>query len=216
MDITEPIAALFDFDGVIMDTESQYSVFWKEQGRKYHPEITDFSERVKGTTLVQIFDKYFDGMEDVQNKIRTELDCFEAEMDYGYVAGVREFLEDLRAHGVKMAVVTSSNLQKMSVVYAKHPELKELFDCILTAERFARSKPFPDCYLLGAEVFGTIPDNCVVFEDSFNGLKSGNAAEMTVVGLATTNPRESIEELADLVIDDFREFTYNDMVKLFA
>ena len=53
MDTTKTIAALFDFDGVIMDTETQYTVFWDEQGRKYLNE-EDFGRRIKGQTLTQI------------------------------------------------------------------------------------------------------------------------------------------------------------------
>jgi beta-phosphoglucomutase-like phosphatase (HAD superfamily) len=49
------------------------------------------------------------------------------------------------------------------------------------------------------------PKDCVVFEDSFNGLKSGTAAGMTVVGLATTNAAEAIQPLCDQVITDFKE-----------
>lgn len=47
MDTTKNIAALFDFDGVVMDTETQYSVFWDELGRRYHPEIKDFGRVLK-------------------------------------------------------------------------------------------------------------------------------------------------------------------------
>ena len=65
MDTTKNIAALFDFDGVVMDTETQYSVFWDELGRRYHPEIKDFGRVIKGQTLTQIYDKYFAG--DLQN-----------------------------------------------------------------------------------------------------------------------------------------------------
>ena len=50
------IAALFDFDGVVVDTETQYSNFWKKQGELYHPDMPDFATRIKGSTLMQIFD----------------------------------------------------------------------------------------------------------------------------------------------------------------
>ena len=52
-------AALFDLDGVVLDTETQYSVFWGMIGKEYHPELPDFALRIKGLTLVQIYDKYF-------------------------------------------------------------------------------------------------------------------------------------------------------------
>lgn len=211
---TKPFAALFDFDGVVVDTEPQYTSFWQEQGRKYHPEIPNFSLQIKGSTLSQIFENYFSGMDAEQAQIRRELTCFEGNMSYEYVPGIVDFLKDLRSHDVRLAIVTSSDRLKMEQVYKSRLELKSYFDRILLAEDFMRSKPFPDCYLLGAEIFNTTPDCCFVFEDSFNGLKSGNAACMNVIGLATTNPREAIGDQCSLVIDDFTGFTYEKMMKV--
>lgn len=101
-------------------------------------------------------------MEQEQAEITDRLNRFETEMKYEYVPGVEAFMRSLRAHGVKIAIVTSSNEKKMANVYASHPELKGLVDRILTAEMFHKSKPEPDCFLLGAEVFETVPENCVV------------------------------------------------------
>ena len=216
MNQTKTIAALFDFDGVVMDTESQYSIFWNGVGKKYHPEYEEFGKIIKGQTLRQIYDRYFAGMEKEQEKITDALNCFEAQMKYEYIPGVTDFMRELHAHGVKIAIVTSSNEQKMANVYAVHPELKDLVDRILTAEMFTRSKPAPDCFLLGAEVFDTVPENCMVFEDSFHGLEAGNAAGMTVIGLSTTNPAEAIQDKCRLVISDFTSFGYEKMKSLLA
>jgi HAD superfamily hydrolase (TIGR01509 family) len=114
----------------------------------------------------------------------------------------------LRQHGVKTAVVTSSNMPKMESVFRVRPEFKSLFDAILTSEDFAESKPSPDCYLKGAERFGVSPDECVVLEDSINGLKSGRAAGMYVVGLTTTNTKENIEALSNIQIKDYQDINY--------
>lgn len=211
MNSTKCIAALFDFDGVVVDTEPQYSVFWNEQGRKYHPELPEFGRMIKGQTLTQIYDKYFAGMEDVQHTITEELNAFEQNMAFDYIPGVESFMKELRANGVKIAIVTSSNEKKMSNAYEAHPELKERVDRILTAEMFTHSKPDPECFLLGAKVFDTVPENCVVFEDSFHGLEAGNRAGMTVVGLATTNPAEEICDKANAVIQDFNGFSFEKM-----
>lgn len=94
----------------------------------------------------------------------------------------------------------------MENVYRRHPEFKTYFDAILTSEDFEYSKPHPDCYLKAAARFGVNPTDCVVFEDSFNGLRSGRAAGMTVVALATTNAPEQIAPLSDEVIKDFSEY----------
>lgn len=214
MNPTKCIAALFDFDGVVVDTETQYSIFWNEQGRKYHPELPEFGRLIKGQTLKQIYDKYFAGMEDVQREITEGLNNFERNMLYEYIPGVEAFMDDLRANGVKIAIVTSSNEAKMENAYKVHPELKRRVDRILTAEMFAHSKPDPECFLLGAAVFDTVPQNCVVFEDSFHGLEAGNRAGMTVIGLATTNPEEQIRDKATAVIQDFNGFSFEKMMSI--
>lgn len=115
--------------------------------------IPDFGRVIKGQTLTQIYEKYFaDRKEDIP-AITDELNRFEKQMQYEYVPGVVEFIHDLRRNGVATAIVTSSNAAKMEKVFAVHPELHTLTDRILTAECFTRSKPAPDCFLLG-------PNNC--------------------------------------------------------
>ena len=213
MNTTKTIAALFDFDGVIMDTETQYTVFWDEQGRKYLNE-EDFGRRIKGQTLTQIYEKYFSDLPEAQQEITAGLNIYEKSMSYEYIPGVEAFIADLRRNGVKMAVVTSSNDKKMEAVYRAKPEIKTMFDRILTAEMFTASKPAPDCFLLGMKVFGTTPETTYVFEDSFNGLKAGMASGATVIGLATTNSREEIVPLCHYVLDDFQGFTYDKLTEL--
>lgn len=197
-------AALFDLDGVVFDTEPQYSIFWGGQFRRYYPKHPGMEQLIKGMTLVEIYEKYLQD-KDIQERITRELDEFEQTMDFVYVKGFENYVKSLRGRGVKTAVVTSSNMAKMENVYRKRPEFKTYFDAILTSEDFAESKPSPDCYQRAAQWFGLTKDECVVFEDSFNGLKSGRAAGMYVVGLATTNSPESIAPFADRVIMEYVE-----------
>ena len=201
-------AALFDLDGVVFDTEPQYTVFWGAQCREFHPEHPGLEHEIKGQTLTQIYERCFtaDGLAEKQALITRRLDEFEAQMHFDYVDGFEDFVRDLRERGIKTAVVTSSNVPKMQSVYRQRPEFCELFDAILTAEDFERSKPDPDCYLKAAQRFGAEPSECVVFEDSFNGLKSGRAAGMTVIGLSTTNKADDIAPLCDEVIPNYMNF----------
>jgi HAD superfamily hydrolase (TIGR01509 family) len=197
-------AALFDLDGVVFDTEPQYSVFWGAQCREFHPEHPGLEHEIKGQTLVQIYDAWFSGELAEQQPLITErLNKFEQQMDYIYVPGFEEYISQLRGKDVKTAVVTSSNQPKMEAVYQSHPEFRSMFDAILTSEDFERSKPDPDCYLKAAQRLGVEVEDCVVFEDSFNGLKSGRAAGMYVVGLSTTNPAEAIRPYCDEVIANY-------------
>lgn len=208
-------AALFDLDGVVFDTEPQYTIFWGSQCRLYHPERPGLEHEIKGQTLTQIYDQWFSGpLEKEQPIITDRLNEYESNMHYDYIEGFEQMIADLRAHGVKTAVVTSSNLPKMQAVYRYQPEFKSLFDAILTSEDFERSKPDPDCYLKAAARLGASTDECIVFEDSFNGLRSGRAANMKVVGLATTNSAEAISELSDIQITDYRDMGFNQLSSL--
>lgn len=216
-------AALFDLDGVVLNTESQYTDFWAGMGDKYFHSGMEFANKIKGSTLTQILDKNFKDDAKLKQEITDALDNFEKSMSYDYIEGFPRFVSDIRAAGVKTAVVTSSNIKKMENVYRVHPEFQALFDAILTSEDFEYSKPNPDCYFKAAKRFGIQPDMCIGFEDSINGLKAVKAAGMFCVGLDTTNPREVVAGYADMVIDNYLDTNdkdgdgkYNKLMGLFV
>lgn len=196
--------ALFDLDGVIVDTELEYTKFWDGQGALYRPEIKNFAAGIKGNTLAQVFDKFFADNPEAQAKITKELDAFERDMPYEYIEGILEFLEAIKRAGTNTAIVTSSNEKKMHSVFARRPELRGFFDDVITAERVKKSKPDPECYLLGASVFGADKTSGFVFEDSNAGLTAGKASGLNVIGLATTYPKEQIEKFCVKVIPNYK------------
>lgn len=207
-------AALFDLDGVVFDTEPQYTIFWRKQCVEFHPEIPGLENKIKGQTLVEIYDKYFSGnLLDKREVVSQRLADFEQRMSYDYIQGFVPFVLDARLQNIKTAVVTSSNRAKMENVYRTHSDFLEMFDAVLTSEDFVNSKPAPDCYLEAANRFGFLAEECIVFEDSFNGLMSGRNAGMTVVGLSTTNKREAIDDYSDIVIDNYIGLTINNLFK---
>ena len=208
--------ALFDFDGVLMDTEAQYTRFWDETGRKFM-DMDGFGSMIKGQTLVQIFGKYFaDRTEEELRAVEEAINEYERNMTYEFIPGARGFLNELRQAGIPTAIVTSSNNQKMSQVYKAHPDLHTLVDAILTSEHFSKSKPDPECFLKGMEMLGGTPESAVVFEDSIHGITAGRNAGAYVVGLATTNKREVIEPLCDMVIDNFSDFSLKELTDRFS
>ena len=210
-------AALFDLDGVVFDTEPQYTVFWGGICRQYHPEHPGLEHEIKGQTLTQIYDRWFSGpLLSEQESITSRLNDYEQQMSYDYIAGFEALIATLRHHGVKTAVVTSSNIPKMESVYRHQPGFTSLFDAILTSEDFDRSKPDPDCYLKAAQRLDAKSDECIVFEDSFNGLRSGRAARMAVVGLATTNDIDAIKPLSDLQIINYEGLTFEQLETLLS
>lgn len=214
MNNEKPIAALFDFDGVIMDTEPQYTLFWDAIGQVYYPEIPNFGHHIKGQSLKELYKNYFGEVEGLQDHITQKLLEFEGQMHFEYIAGAAEFIRELRERGVRIAIVTSSNDAKMANAYREHPEILSMVDAIITADRVTHSKPHPECFLLGAETLNVPVENCIVFEDSFHGIEAGNRAGMKVIGLATTNPAEAIAEKVNLTIPDFVDFSFEKMTSV--
>lgn len=206
-------AALFDLDGTLFDTEPQYTIFWGRTARRYRPDVPNLEYAIKGTTLTQIFANYFPDPQ-VQAEITEALNDWEGTMRYEFVPGALDFLHDIKAHGVKCAVVTSSNMVKMKSVARQIPEFHSLFDRILTAEDFTASKPAPDCYLLGARVFDANIQECVVFEDAFTGLQAGMSSGIMTVGLTTGLTAEQIKDKCDHIIPDFTDVRYDSIAAL--
>lgn len=128
-------------------------------------------------------------------------------MDYEVYPGVDEFLTELAKAGIPSAIVTSSDNAKMEKLFARRPWLRDKVTKIITADLVTKSKPDPQPYLIGAEAIGVPIEDCFVFEDSVNGLKSAKASGATVVGLVTTNPKEIVAEFADILTDGFVGFS---------
>lgn len=203
---------LFDFDGVLVDTETQYSRFWDGIGRDFLG-VEDFGWTIKGQTLKDTFTRFFPSEED-RSRILPLLDDYERNMSYEFLPGAVEFLKSLKSAGIRTAIVTSSNEKKMANVHRAHPELSGLVDHILMSEDFKNSKPDPECFLKGMEFFGADPSETVVFEDSLHGISAGRAAGAKVIGLSTTFPAERIAPLCDKVIRDFTSITLSDLRNL--
>lgn len=195
-------AVLFDLDGVVLDTESQYTLFWKGLCKDFFPDDPGLGLRIKGMTLDQIFDRYFP-YKRTQDAITERVNRFEASMRFNYIEGFTDFINELKQLHLRTALVTSSNKEKMSKVFRQHPEFPSFFDRILTSEDFKKSKPAPDCYLQAASLLCVEPGDSVGIEDSFNGLKSLQAAHITSVGFATTNAAADIAPLATVVVNNF-------------
>lgn len=198
-------AALFDLDGVLIDTESLYTEYWDTLGRRFAPGISDFAMRIKGTTISDILATYFPP--ELHDEILGSLRGFEASMAYRLFPGVEDFLRRISAAGIPAAIVTSSNDEKMQRLWSQLPELRQWFAAVVTDSMVSHSKPDPEPYLVGAAKLGVRPEDCCVFEDSFSGIESGRRAGAKVVALSTTNSLESLAGKADLVIPSFEGLT---------
>ncbi|NDV79382.1 HAD family phosphatase [Dysgonomonas sp. 511] len=196
---------LFDFDGVIANTEPQYDIYIEALGEKYNLGIKDFARQVKGTTTPNLVKKYFDHLpQEEQQQIINDLDNFELIMDFPLVEGISEFISYLKTNGYKIGLVTSSSEAKMKRAL-QLLEMEHTFDTIVTASRITQGKPNPMCFLLAADDLGSKPEDCIVFEDSFHGVKAGRDAGMMVVGVTTTLSEDELKDKTDYTIPDFSE-----------
>ena len=200
--------ALFDLDGTLVDTEFQYTAFWDGVVEDLGIRIEHFSQLIKGRTLADIYARYLPDA-DLQRLVTERLSVFESQMSFPFFPGALDFLADIRLHGVRCAVVTSSNQPKMQALRQRIPHFDRLFDLVLTAEDFPVGKPAPDCYLLGARLLGASPDCCVVFEDAVNGLQAGTSAGIFTIGFATGLSREFLSPLCHHVEDNFLSLSFS-------
>jgi len=202
--------ALFDFDGVIVDTEPIYDVFWNEASVRFNLGIDDFAYKIKGSTLATILTTYFkDYPEEIVQQVKEESIAYESAMDLPAMPGSIEFLNMLYSNGVRMAIVTSSDESKIKRAF-QMLNIGHLFETVVCADRITKGKPDPMCYLLAAADLGVSPEDCVVFEDSFYGIQSGTNAGMRVVGLSTTNPVETLIDKVHTVVPNFQNSTFDD------
>lgn len=190
-------AALFDLDGVLIDSETLYTQFWKRVGERHHLPSPTFAYDIKGTTLNDILTTHFP-----DPKVRADVDRllhdFENEIVYPVFPGALEFVDALRAAGLKTVIVTSSDSKKMGFLFRQHPDFPTHFDAIVTACDVTHSKPHPEPYLVGASKAGVKPSECLVFEDSYQGLESGHRAGCKVIGISTTNPASEVRLRSDV------------------
>lgn len=196
-------AALFDLDGVLIDTEPVYSTIWSDIERHFPTGVENFPQAIKGTTLPNILDKYFRKTDHAA--IIEMLHKAEDNMEYPLFPATIPFLEKLKAAGIPAAIVTSSGDKKMNRIFETYPGFRDFFGSVVTDSRVKLGKPNPDCYLLGAADLGIDAKDCTVFEDSFNGLIAGRAAGAKLVALATTNPAEKLREYTNLVVDSLAD-----------
>lgn len=199
-DLVNRRGALFDLDGVLIDSEGIYTEFWSGIDAIYPTGINGFAHIIKGCTLPYILDTYFPEQEKQQH-IKRLLEQHEQSMRYQLFDGVYDFVSSLKKQGIPMAIVTSSTRLKMSHMIEQLPGFSAMFTDIITSEDVCNGKPDPEGYIVGARRIGIAPKNCVVFEDSINGLKAGRAAGAYVVAIATTNPRDKLKDFGDIVLD---------------
>jgi HAD superfamily hydrolase (TIGR01509 family) len=181
-------ALIFDFDGLIIDSETPLFEIWAAIYREHGHTLTlDHWQHALGTQ------GGFDPYEDLSTRIARAVDreSLAAAVrqehwarcgDEPLLPGVRDRLEEARDLGIPAAVASSSPSAWVDP-WLDHHDLRGLLQAVCTRDDVRRVKPAPDLFLLAAERLGVAPSSCVVFEDSPNGLRAAHAAGMRAVSV---------------------------------
>lgn len=205
--MTDKTAFLFDLDGVLIDTEKKYTLIWRDIDREFPTGVDNFPIKIKGTTLENILDTYFPDPS-VREAVVERLYEREAALKYDYTPGALSLLRRLCDAGVATALVTSSNELKLEHLWRELPEMKGYFDTIIDGDMVTHSKPDPEGYTLAAKKLGVDSRNCVVLEDSLQGVKAGRQAGGLVIGVEGTIPVETLRPYCDFIVASLEDVDF--------
>lgn len=208
-------AALFDLDGVLVDTAKYHYIAWQYLAKRLGIIFTkQDNERLKGVSrkdsldiLLSLGNKQYsieekEKMENEKNEIYVDFikDMNESEI----LPSVLNTLMDLKEKNIKIALGSAS---KNADLILSNIGLKQYFDTIVDGTNVSAAKPDPEVFVVGAKQLGVEASDCVVFEDSEAGCKAGKSAGMYVVGIG------EIENLpsADMVISNFSQLTIDNL-----
>ncbi|MGA0556594.1 HAD family hydrolase [Larkinella sp. VNQ87] len=208
-------AAIFDMDGVIVDTNPHHRLAWRQYFERYGKPLSDedFVQYVSGKHNDDIIrhlfpDRVLSPAESKQLAAEKEA-LFRALYlpEIKPVDGLPEFLQLLRKTGILTAVGTSAPAENLDFVMDAL-QLRPYFDVLLDESKVSRPKPDPEIYRKAMELLGVEPQQSIIFEDSTTGIRAAKAAGAYVVGLATTESAAGLLSVgADEVIRDFTELT---------
>lgn len=185
--------AIFDLDGVIVDTAKYHYLAWRSLAERLGFEFTEAdNERLKGVSRVESLKILLEiGGVEIGDAERLKM-AEEKNKEYvEYISrlepseilpGAKEYLHQLRQQGVKIALGSAS---KNAAFILDRLGIAELFDAVIDGTKVSKAKPDPEVFLAASRALGLAPADCVVFEDAAAGVEAGKAAGCGVVGIGS-------------------------------
>lgn len=207
-------AVLFDMDGVLIDSNDEIEKFWR------HWTVTeglDFTNEtvvkyIHGrTTLETINELFINSSKPVKEQIYKAAIDFDMNMRPGLVRDVDEFLKNLIIYSKKIALVTSAPKTRAKKILELN-SIYNCFTCFVTGDEVIAGKPNPEAYLKAALKMNLHAEECLVFEDSNNGILSALAAGMYVI--AVNNYEIKNERIIARITDFCKLKVYNSTIKV--
>jgi len=211
-------AAIFDLDGVVVNTVPLHFKAWQRMFGEYGKVFTfeNYKEKVDGIPRLDgaraiLADLSKEELEKAASKKQSYyLELVEKGEVEIYQTTVN-LIEDLRKKGIKSAAASSSRNCKHILQKTK---LIDIFDVIIQGGDFKKGKPNPEIFLMAASRLGLSPDEIIVFEDAKLGVEAAKNGAMLCVGIAREGDKEILKK-ADIVVLDLGEVDYEKLNKLF-
>ncbi len=205
---------IFDMDGVIVDTEPVHRYAYYKQFEELDIEVTEamytsftgFSTRNTFQTLKEQFQLEHEVEDLIQRKRNIFNDAFDTKEDLELLDGVRTLIEDLHQNGIQLILASSASKVTIDRVFTRFG-LHDFFTHIVSGEDFPKSKPHPAIFEHAASLSTAPKENCIVIEDSTNGVRAAKAAGIYCVGYVSEHSKDQHLDEADLVINHFKELT---------
>ncbi len=206
-------AVIFDMDGVLVDSQpyhfkadidtmAEYGVI-KDQ--KFYESFAGTLTADRMRTLKEMFGLDAPVEEMTIKRENMILDIMGKE-DIKPVLGIPEFLRSIKEKGLTTAVASSSDYKLINLILDRL-KIAKYFDSVTSGSDVKRGKPSPDVFLLAAERIGIEPAECLVVEDSENGVKAAKAAGMKALGYINPTSGKQDLSLADFITDDFKKIS---------
>lgn len=205
-------AALFDLDGVLVDTAKYHYLAWKRLADELGFEFTkEHNEALKGVSrmksleiLLSVGNLFFD--DSAKEVLATKKNNWYVEYlqnidESEMLPNVENTLKHLRSLGIKTAIGSAS---KNTSLILERTGLAKYFDVVVDGNDVSKAKPDPEVFVLGAKRLGFAPEECMVFEDSLAGIQAANTAGMFSIYLGESEAKE----IADMTIRDMTEFKF--------
>ena len=208
-------------DGVIVDTEPVHHYAYNQHFEQLNIEVTpEMYASFTGNSTKNIFERLkiqFNLAEEVNALVETKRnlfnDAFDSKKDLYLLDGVEDLIKDLYDNGMQLVLASSSAIVTINRIFNRF-ELHKYFTHIVSGEDFPKSKPHPAIFLRAAELANTPIENCIVIEDSTNGIMAAKAAGIYCIGYDSFHSKLQDYSLADVVITDFKELSYGKIKKI--
>jgi HAD superfamily hydrolase (TIGR01509 family) len=214
--------AIFDWDGVVIDSSHSHEKSWEllaaEEGRTLPLDHFERGFGRKNEIIIPDILRWTTDPADIR-RLSLRKEALYRKLIAGRpldpMSGVREWLERLRDAGVPCSVGTSTHRANIEISMAK-TGLTEFFRGVIASEDVSAGKPNPEVFLKAAALISRAPEQCVVFEDSFAGLQAARNGRMKAIGVATTNSAVALNGHADRIVHRLDELHAAEVAGWFA